>query len=156
MTNHAVTHATFTLERTYPVPPAQVFSAWADPESKRRWFSGADADHQLDFRVGGEEVNHARHDGARLTFESLYRDIVTDERIVYTSVLSQDDRPATVSLTTVELHSAGERTRLVLTEQGAFLDELEQPAWREQGTGDWLDALGVELRTAFKQGADHS
>jgi uncharacterized protein YndB with AHSA1/START domain len=152
MTNHAVTHATFTVERTYPVPPAKVFSAWAEPESKRRWFAGAAADHQLDFRVGGEEVNHGQHNGAWLTFESLYRDIVPDERIVYTSVLSQDGRPAAVSLTTVELHAAGGSTRLVLTEQGAFLDDLEQPAWREQGTGDWLDALGVELETVFKQG----
>jgi uncharacterized protein YndB with AHSA1/START domain len=156
VTNHAVAHATFTLERTYPVPPARVFSAWADPESKRRWFAGADPDHKLDFRVGGQEANHARHNRPRLTFESLYRDIVAEERIVYTSVLSQDDRPATVSLTTVEFHDVGDGTRLVLTEQGTFLDGLEQPAWREQGTGDWLDALGVELGTAFKQGPDHS
>jgi uncharacterized protein YndB with AHSA1/START domain len=147
MTDHAVTHATFTLERMYPVPPARVFSAWADPESKRRWFAGPDSGHQLDFRVGGHEVNHAQHSGAELTFESLYRDIVADQRIVYTSVLIQDDRPATVSLTTVELHPTGDGTRLVLTEQGAFLDGLEQPAWREQGTGDWLDALGVDLGT---------
>ncbi|MFD9869087.1 hypothetical protein ACFXI8_26565 [Streptomyces niveus] len=35
-------------------------------------------------------------------------------------------------------------TRLVLTEQGTFLDDQEQPEWRERGTGDWLDALGRE------------
>jgi uncharacterized protein YndB with AHSA1/START domain len=150
MTDRAVTHATFTLERIYPVSPARVFSAWADPESKRRWFAGTDSGHQLDFRVDGREVNHAEHNGAELTFESLYRDIVADQRIVYTSVLSQDDRPATVSLTTVELHATEDGTRLVLTEQGTFLDGLEQPAWREQGTGDWLDALGVDLGTTFK------
>jgi uncharacterized protein YndB with AHSA1/START domain len=156
MTNLAVVHATFALERIFPVPPSRVFLAWADPESKRRWFAGDDADHQLDFRVGGREVNYGRHDGVRLTFESFYRDIVADERIVYTSVLWQDDRPATMSLTTVELHEAGDGTRLVLTEQGAFLDDLEQPAWREQGTGDWLDALGVEVGTISKDSADHS
>ncbi|MGA7417373.1 MAG: SRPBCC family protein [Acidimicrobiales bacterium] len=147
MTDHAVNHATFTLERTYPVPPARVFAAWADPEMKRRWFGGPDSDHQLDFRVGGREVNHGRHDGNELTFETVYRDIVEDERIVYTSVLSQGSRPATVSLTTVELCAADDGTRLVLTEQGAFLDGLELPAWREQGTGDQLKALGAELGT---------
>ena len=26
-----VTHASFTLERAYPAPPARVFAAWADP-----------------------------------------------------------------------------------------------------------------------------
>jgi hypothetical protein len=82
------------------------------------------------------------------------RDLVPDERIVYSSVLSQDGRPATVSLTTVEIHADGEGTRLVLTEQGAFLDDLEQPDWREQDTDDWLDALGAELRTDTKTGAD--
>ena len=52
----------------------------------------------------------------------------------------------TVSLTTVELTPDGDSTRLVLTEHGAFLDGREQPAWREQGTSDWLDALSAELR----------
>jgi uncharacterized protein YndB with AHSA1/START domain len=145
MTDHAVTHATFTLERTYPVPPDLVFAAWADPEIKCRWFAGSGSGYQLDFRVGGREINRGRHNNAELSFESFYRDIVADERVVYTSVLSQDGRPATVSLTTVEFLAAGGSTRLVLTEQGAFLDGLEQPDWRERGTGDWLDALGAEL-----------
>jgi hypothetical protein len=34
----------------------------------------------------------------------------------------------------------------VLTEQGAYLDGLEDPAWREQGTGQQLDALDTELK----------
>lgn len=68
------------------------------------------------------------------------------ERIVYTSVLSSDGRVATVSVTTVEMSAAGEGTRLVLTEQGTFLDGLEQPTWREQGTSGQLDALGEELK----------
>lgn len=51
----------------------------------------------------------------------------------------------TVSLTTVELTADGDTTRLVRTEHGAFLDGHEQPAWREQGTGAWLDALGLHL-----------
>jgi uncharacterized protein YndB with AHSA1/START domain len=29
-----VTHATFSLERSYPVPPARVFAAWAEPAAK--------------------------------------------------------------------------------------------------------------------------
>jgi hypothetical protein len=45
----------------------------------------------------------------------------------------------------VEFEPAEGGTRLVLTEQGTFLDGQEDPAWREQGTGQWLDALGTEL-----------
>jgi activator of Hsp90 ATPase-like protein len=59
MPERSVVHATFTIERSYPVTPAKVFKAWADASAKRRWFAchedwepGA---HELDFRVGGRE-----------------------------------------------------------------------------------------------------
>jgi uncharacterized protein YndB with AHSA1/START domain len=82
MSDNSVTHATFTRERTYPASTRTVFAAWADPAAKAVWFAGADSDHELDFRVGGREVNHGRHSDAELTFESWYRDIVDGERIV--------------------------------------------------------------------------
>jgi uncharacterized protein YndB with AHSA1/START domain len=54
-----VTHAMFTLERSYPVPPTRVFAAWAEPAAKAGWFAaGPDSGHRLDFRVGGREVVH--------------------------------------------------------------------------------------------------
>ena len=54
-----VTHATFSLERDYPVPPARVFAAWADPAAKARWLAASPGRrHKLDFRVGGREVAH--------------------------------------------------------------------------------------------------
>ncbi|MGE5292712.1 MAG: SRPBCC family protein [Micromonosporaceae bacterium] len=147
MTDRCAIHATFSIERVYSAPAGRVFAAWADPGAKARWFAGPDSEHQLDFRVGGREIARGRgHDGAVLTFESLYRDIVPGERIVYTSVLSSGDRVATVSVTTVELSAEGEGTRLVLTEQGTFLDGLEQPSWREQGISGQLEALGEELK----------
>lgn len=146
MIDRSVTHATFTLERLYPATAARVFAAWANPKAKARWFSTPDADHELDFRVGGREVNRSRPDsGLSMTFESLYRDIVQDERIVYTSMLHVGDDLATASLTTVAFCPADGGTQLVLTEQGVFLDGREEPSWRKHGTGDWLDALGVEL-----------
>jgi uncharacterized protein YndB with AHSA1/START domain len=144
-----VTHATFSLERSYPAPPARVFAAWADPAAKAGWFAGGPASgHQLDFRVGGREVARGGPDsGPVMTFESLYRDIVPEERIVYTSTLSAGNDVMTVSVTTVEFSPAEGGTRLVLTEHGAFLDGREEPGWREHGTAAQLDALAAQLTT---------
>jgi uncharacterized protein YndB with AHSA1/START domain len=145
MSGHSVAHSTFTLERKYPLPPDQVFNAWADEKVKARWFAASSPGYELDFRPGGIERNSAVHDGKNISWESLYREIVADERIVYTSVLSENDTVATVSLTTVEFEPDGDGTRIVLVEAGAYLDGREQPAWREEGTGAWLDALARHL-----------
>jgi uncharacterized protein YndB with AHSA1/START domain len=147
MTERSVKHATFAIERTYDASPARVFAAWAQPESKARWFLEADAEFELDFRVGGREFSRGGlPDGSVYTFEGRYQDIVPDERIVYAYDMHLDDRRISVSLATVELKPDGERTRLVFTEQGAFLDGLDTPELREQGTGSLLEALAEELR----------
>jgi uncharacterized protein YndB with AHSA1/START domain len=147
MTDRHVLHATFTLEPSYPAPLSRVFAAWADPAAKARWFAGPDAQHALDFRIGGRETAYRPADGNQpaLTFESVYHDIVSDERIVYSSTLSAGDQVATVSLTTVQFRAAAGGTQLMLTEQGTFLDGYEDPSWREEGTSQQLAALAAEL-----------
>jgi len=70
---------------------------------------------------------------------------VPDHRIVYSYDMYLDQTRLSVSLATVEFHPASAGTRLIFTEQGAFLDGQDQPQYREQGTGDLLDALGAEL-----------
>ena len=53
-----------------------------------------------------------------------------------------------VSLATVEFMPVGDNgTRLVLTEQGAFLDGHEFPARRAGGWGSLLDALAKEIQS---------
>jgi uncharacterized protein YndB with AHSA1/START domain len=145
MSDHSIAHATFTLERIYPAPRDRVFEAWSDPATKAGWFAGGPDNYELDFRPGGIERNTNVHEGKRIVWESLYREIVADERIVYTSVLSEGDAVASLSLTTVEFIDEAEGCRLVLVEAGAYLDGREQPAWREGGTSDWLDRLGKHL-----------
>ena len=43
------------------------------------------------------------------------------------------------------LSSEGAQTVLLFTESDIFLDGQEEPAWREQGTADWLSKLDTEF-----------
>ena len=151
MSERSVTHATFVLERTYDASPARVFAAWADPALKARWFADPDetgtVEFALDFRVGGREISRGRSPGGPVySYEARFQDIVPDQRIVYTYDMQLDETRISVSLATVEFTPAGAGTRLIFTEQGAFLDGLDTPASREQGMGELLDALGAELQ----------
>jgi uncharacterized protein YndB with AHSA1/START domain len=150
MPERSVTHATFVLERTYDAGPARVFAAWADQKAKAQWFVGPDewesSDHELDFRVGGREhVSGGPRGGPVHTYEARYQDIVPNERIVTTYEMYQDEARTSVSVATVEFLPAGDGTRLVLTEQGVFLDGLDNVESREQDTAGLLDMLGEAL-----------
>ena len=147
MTERSAVHSTFAIERTYDASPARVFEAWANPAAKSRWFGGSEPpDHQLDFRVGGREVNRGGPPGGPVfTYEALYYDIVEDERIVYAYEMYMDDARISVSVATVEFSPVDSGTRLLFTEQGAFLDGHDTPAQREHGTGELLDKLGAAL-----------
>jgi uncharacterized protein YndB with AHSA1/START domain len=153
MSDRSVTHATFSLERTYQASPARVFAAWADPAAKARWFHGPDEwqprEPEMDFRVGGHERTAGGPKGGPVfTYDARYQDIVPDERIVLTYEMRMDDTRISVSVATVELTPADAGTRLVYTEQGAFLDGHDSPEDREQGTNALLDALGAVLQGA--------
>ncbi len=157
MTERSVTHATFSIERVYPASPARVFAAWASRAAKARWFVGPDewekSDHELDFRIGGRErVSGGPPGGPVHVYNGVYQDIVPDQRIILSYDMHLDERRISVSLATVELKPAGvtpdSGTRLIYTEQGAFLDGYDNAGQREHGTSGLLDKLGEALRRA--------
>ena len=146
-----VVHRTFAVERTYPATPARVFAAFADPGTKRRWLAegpGVEVDDfTLDFRVGGFERARFRVGGdAPGRNDTLFLDVVPDERIVFAYSLSAGGVRASAALTTVELAADGVGTRLLLTEQVAFLDGVDGAASRQSGWGTLLDRLGDAMR----------
>ena len=80
------------------------------------------------------------------SFDATYFDIKPGERIVYTYEMHQDDRKISVSLATIEVQPEGSGTKLVVTEQGAFLDGYDDNGSREHGTGILLDRVGESLK----------
>jgi uncharacterized protein YndB with AHSA1/START domain len=150
MTERSVRHATFAIERTYPASRERLFKAFADPKAKAKWFVGPDdwdkSDRKLDFRVGGKETVSGGPPGGPVHYYTCtYQDIVPNERIVTTYDMHLDKAGISVSLATIEFKAAGSGTRLILTEQGAFLDAFDKPELREEGTKGLLDQLGKAL-----------
>lgn len=148
----SVVHSTFSIERTYPAPPAHVFAAFSNQGTKRRWFAegeGWQVDaFTLDFRVGGRETSRFHFKGgAPMGNDTVYLDIVPDRRSVLAYTMTVGDTRISASLATVEITPSSDGSRLVYTEQGAFFDGADKPELREAGCRELLEKLGEELQT---------
>jgi uncharacterized protein YndB with AHSA1/START domain len=98
-----------------------------------------------DFRVGGYERDRVEPGtDAAPAYDARFHEIVPEERIVFTYDLTLDGSLVSVSLATVEFRptGGGAGTELTYTESGAFLDGLDDPELRKNGTGGMLDELG--------------
>ena len=155
MPEPSTVHSTFVIERSYPKPPARVFSAFSDPAKKRRWFAegeGHDIDEfQSDFCIGGvERVRYRFREGSPfpgvlLTNDGRFQDIVPERRIVMASTMDLGDKRISASLVTIEFLPAAGGTELICTHQGTFLEGADGPKMREAGWRKLLDNLAVEL-----------
>lgn len=150
MPQHSTAHDTFVIERTYNVPPKKVFAAFSSAEAKSRWF-GAEEDGtpsklKVDFRVGGLETFAGGPPGEDVhKYESTFADIVPDERIVSTYKMWKSDDLMSVSIATTELKDSGSGTKLTYTEQGVFLDGIDEPSIRKHGVLELFKALDSYL-----------
>ena len=145
-----VVHDAFTLERTYPVTPAQVYHALTDQTAKARWFEGGAGwtaiERTMDVRPGGRERAKGRWEsGTVTTFDAVYFDVVPEQRLVYTYDMYIDARKISVSLATMEITTAAGGTTLTITEQGAFLDGYDDAGSRRHGTSLLMDRIGETL-----------
>ncbi|WP_332691936.1 SRPBCC family protein [Bosea sp. (in: a-proteobacteria)] len=157
MSRTPVVHASFTIERSYAASPARVFAAFADPAQKRRWFAEGEGwtveQFDVDFRVGGFERSRFRYQGGPpITNESIYQVIQPNERIILAYAMAIDGVPLSGSLLTMEYLPEGSGTKLVFTEQGAYLDGKDGPVHREEGSRELLESLarilGEEAKAA--------
>jgi uncharacterized protein YndB with AHSA1/START domain len=155
MAEQSTIHSTFVIERTYPAKPERVFRAFADPAQKRRWF--VDDDHhevehfEMDFRVGGKEQARFRLGegtpvaGMICTNDTVYQDIVPNQRVVLASSMSLNGKCISASLVTFEFLPAAKGTDLICTHQGAFFEGSDGPKMRQEGWEKLLDELSNEF-----------
>ncbi|ATU92379.1 SRPBCC family protein [Phyllobacterium zundukense] len=151
MTERSVQHSTIVIERTYDASPARVFYAWSDKDALLRWINPGGTwdmayDH-FEFRVGGQDISRfGRRGGETYTNRTYYQDIVQDERIVSAGTMDRDGTRIFSGLTTVEFKPSGKGCRMVMTEQGVFLDGGDVPENHQAGWDSMLDSLGNELQ----------
>jgi uncharacterized protein YndB with AHSA1/START domain len=154
MSNSTIQFGEFTVERLFDAPVSRVYSMFADQQAKELWFKSPSSDikHTMDFSVGGEEYNSGTFpDGMKHIFKAYYYDIVPEERIVYTYEMFMDLDRISVSLATIEFFKEGDKTRLVLHESGAFLDGIDSPEVRAQGSSWLMDAIEQALKNYHKE-----
>jgi uncharacterized protein YndB with AHSA1/START domain len=151
MSQHKVDHASFTLDRHYDAPVALLYRAFSDEVAKRRWFGGGSEwdlqSREFDFRVGGKEhLSGKWKSGMVSTFDAMYLDIVPEQRIIYAYDMHIDGKHISVSLATLLFTADGMGSKLIITEQGAFLDGYDDAGSREKGTRGLLERIADSLQ----------
>jgi uncharacterized protein YndB with AHSA1/START domain len=143
----SISHATFTIEKTYNATPERVFKAFSDPVAKAKWFGGPEdwmhRKYSLDFRIGGVEISQGGPPGGAIHYyEARHEDIVPNERIVTSYQMRLDDTRISVSIATIQFEPSGKGTKLTFTEMGAYLDGHDPDAsMRREGTSQILDSV---------------
>lgn len=87
-----MTLTSYTIDRTFPVPPERLFRAFTDPEDLRAWVWGADAPGvtaEVDLRVGGLVRVTMRMPDAEggeqvMGFRGVYAEVDAPRRLVHT------------------------------------------------------------------------
>ncbi|MCA0277168.1 MAG: SRPBCC domain-containing protein [Proteobacteria bacterium] len=135
----------FVLEfsRAFEAPPALVFRMWSSPEHLCRWwgpkgFTSSCETHE--FRKGGSYhlLIHGHLDNG---MSGTFREIVENQRIVFTFAWDHD--PDWQTLVTVTLKAEGDGTRLTFRQE-PFLD-VETRDSHLGGWGECLDRLADAL-----------
>jgi uncharacterized protein YndB with AHSA1/START domain len=113
------------ITRDFDAPRHLIYKAWTTPELVQRWWHanrGTCTSTEIDLRVGGKwRWVMVTDSGFEVAFHGEYREIVPNERLVYTEVYEgappgPDGEEAALNIVTLEDLGAG-RTRVVSLSQ---------------------------------------
>jgi uncharacterized protein YndB with AHSA1/START domain len=137
------------IQREFDAPKHLVFRAWTTPELIKRWWTakrGTVTVADVDLRVGGKWRWALMTDrGFEVAFHGEYREIVPNERLVYTEVFEGlpgggEDAAAMNTMTFVENDGRTTLTMLVEHRTKAHRD-MHVNSGMETGMQDAMDLL---------------
>lgn len=142
----AATTETLRMSRFFDAPRARVFRAFTDPEVLRRWWGpeGMNTPNpQVDLRVGGAyRLEMHTSDGLNHVIGGQYREIVTDEKLVFTWAWEGGGEGGE-TLVTLEFRDRDGGTELSLTHEG--FGDAESCEKHNRGWSSSLDCLDRDI-----------
>lgn len=153
MTDDNASQDAVVIERSFDAPAGLIWQMWTEPEHFKAWY-GPDGCAipvaRMDVRVGGSRLVCMEMETPagpmQMWFTGEYREIVENERLVYTESMSDKDgnvlspsdmgMPAGHPTTTqviVEVEEVAGRTRMLMTHTGISSDS--------PGAAGWMAAL---------------
>ena len=127
------------FQRTYAAPRERVYQAWLEPEALKQWF-GPHEDFtiptvEVDARVGGKyRFVLVSPEGNRNTAAGTYKEILPNEKLVFTWSWIEGGMDIGETLVTVEFRDKGNQTEVSLTHELLPTEESRQ-AHSEGWTG---------------------
>ena len=137
------------IERSFDAPIDLIWRMWTDPELFAAWYGPEGATipvAKMDVRVGGTRLvcmeMQTPNGAMQMWFTGEYRDVVENERLVYTESMSDEngnvmtpsdmnmpeEHPTTTEVR-VELEDVGGRTKMVMTHAGIPSDSPGAAGW---------------------------
>jgi uncharacterized protein YndB with AHSA1/START domain len=137
------------IERSFGAPVELIWQMWTDPEHFAAWYGPNGATipiAKMDVRVGGTRLVcmevQTPNGPMQMWFTGEYREVVENERIVYTESMSDENgnvlppeelgmpvRHPTTTEVRVELEEVGGRTKMVMTHAGVPSDSPGATGW---------------------------
>jgi uncharacterized protein YndB with AHSA1/START domain len=149
MVDNVVSGDAVVLERIFDAPVDLIWQMWTDPEHFKAWYGPDGATisvAKMDVRVGGTRLvcmeMQSPNGPMQMWFTGDYREIVENERLVYTESMADGDgnvlapsamgmpegHPTTTEIT-VEFQDFDGRTKMVMTHAGVPSDSPGATGW---------------------------
>ena len=133
------------IEREFDAPARLVFKAWTTPELVKRWWHanrGTATMAEIDLRVGGKwRWVLVANRGFEVAFHGEYREIVPNERLVFTEIYEAVPGAGAVNTLTLTEENGRTKLRLLVEHANKANRDMHVNSGMEGGLQDALDLL---------------